>query len=292
MVGSLTDFSIRQVTISLLCVCSIGPQVSRHRDVYWRDHNGGEVAELITSDVDELGDFWAKAVYPYTAPIVGVDRNRRPSPVGSAIVVACYGRKYLLTAHHVTATHLPGAYAIPDSPLYAYVPQQWEISGTTNYFDDPFDLSMTEISPTPHPALRFPQHFAFDVRAHELCLIFGFPARSKSWHLDQTRHTLRPAPLSYLGSVFTASAGKFTVRLSRKNVHRSGKRLPRIGKLEGISGGGAFVLRNDAPKLAGIVIEYHSNSVEILCTSCVIVREMVRQLGTFLVPHSAPQAGT
>jgi len=51
-----------------------------------------------------------------------------------------------------------------------------------------------------------------------------------------------------------------------------------IGKLNGISGGAVFVLRNDTPRLAGIVIEYHSNTAEIVCTSSAVIWTMVRQV--------------
>lgn len=236
------------------------------------------MAELITSNMDELGDFWAKAVYRYLTPIVAADRSGRPVPTGTGLVVAVDKKKYLLTAHHVTGTHLPSSGSSPDSPLYALVPEQWEITGIHNYVGDPFDLSIVEIPATVRHSLRFPDHFAFETAKGELCLILGYPARSKSWQIDEKQFTLRPAPLSYLTKIFKTSESRFSVRLGLNNVYRRGKRLPRLGKLEGISGGGAFVIRNDAPKLAGIVIEYHSNGAEIVCTSSLVLKEMVKQL--------------
>jgi hypothetical protein len=54
--------------------------------------------------------------------------------------------------------------------------------------------------------------------------------------------------------------------LNSKNVKSRGKRVLNIGKLKGMSGAGAFVLRNDRPRLAGIMIEYHADRAQIVCT--------------------------
>lgn len=220
------------------------------------------MAELVTNNVDELADFWAKEVYPFVKPVVEADRRERPSPVGSGILVSCYGKQFLLTAHHVIP---PSSNA--EGALYTFVPEQVELGGMKFYLPDPFDLSVIEIPQPTGRGLRLPQHLARDVREGELCLLLGFPARSRSWEIDQSKQTLRPAPLSYISRVFKTTAAHFTVRFSRKHVYRNGKRIPRHGKLNGISGGAAFVLRGDMPKLAGIIIEYHSNSAEIVCTS-------------------------
>jgi hypothetical protein len=233
------------------------------------------MAEMISSRADEIGDFWAKLVYPYLTPVVEADRKERPVPIGSGILVSHKAKDYLLTAYHVTegacASHEGGA-------LYIFAPEQIEIAGVNNHVPDPFDLSMTELPPPPRRCLQLPRHLAADIREGELCLVLGFPARSKSWQLDHARHSLRPAPLSYLGTVFRSSAGRFSVRLSRKHAHRNGRKLPRIGKLNGISGGGAFVLRNDRPRLAGVVIEYHSNTAEIICTDSAALWSLAKQI--------------
>jgi hypothetical protein len=147
-----------------------------------------------------------------------------------------------------------------------------------NYVAEPHDLSMTELPPSPRQCLRLPRHLAFDIRPGELCLVLGFPARSKSWNLDHAMHTIRPAPFSYLGTVFRSSPGRFSIRFSRKHTYRSGERLPRRGKLDGISGGGAFVLREGRPRLAGICIKYLSNSGEIVCTDSAAIWSAARQL--------------
>jgi hypothetical protein len=62
-----------------------------------------------------------------------------------------------------------------------------------------------------------------------------------------------------------------------------GKKLPRIGKLNGIIGGGVFVIRNEAPKLAGVMIEYLRNRAELVCTNSRLVLEMARKIGCFEV---------
>lgn len=226
------------------------------------------MAELIAHSVDELGDFWAKAVSPFVKPIVEADSRGRPSPIGSGVLVNCSEKHYLLTAHHVTARSVTGE---ADGALYTFVPEQIEIGadGQDYYFlPDPLDLSMTELPGTDaRRFLRLPQHLALDVKEGERCLLLGYPARSKSWELDQTRHTLKPDPLPFLNTVIKAAPEQFSIKLSRKHAYRRGKKVPRLGKLNGISGGGVFVLRNDTPALAGIVIEYHSNRAEIVCTS-------------------------
>ncbi len=235
------------------------------------------MAEIIAHSVDELADFWAKAVHPFIAPIFEADSKGQPSPIASSVLVSRYERHYLLTAHHVTAPIIDSGPQGAQGAFYTFVPEQIQIGGLNHHVTDPFDLSMTEIPATPPRSLRLPQHLAFDVQESELCLLIGFPARSKSWEFDHTRHTLRPAPLSYLGRVAKKSTARFSVRFDRKHLQRKGRTYS-VGKLNGISGGGAFVLRNDMPHLAGIIIEYHSRSAEIVCTSSVVVWTMAQQI--------------
>jgi hypothetical protein len=233
------------------------------------------MTELIASNIDALGDFWAKQVYPFIKPIVEADRNGRAAPIGSGILVSYTGKEYLLTAHHVTED---ACNSDEGGALYTFAPEQVEIMGVNNHVADPFDLSMTELPPPSRRCLKLPRHLAADIRQGELCLILGFPARAKSWNLDHAGHTLRPAPLPYLGTVFRNAPGRFSVRLGRKHTYRNGQKQPRRGKLNGISGGGAFVLRSDRPRLAGVVIEYHSNSAEIICTDASAVWSMARRI--------------
>jgi hypothetical protein len=177
-----------------------------------------------------------------------------------------------------------------DSTLYTYAPEQIEISTGECFHSDPFDLSLTELPTASCPFLRLPQHLAFDIRKGERSLLVGFPARSKSWEIDQTMQTVKPAPLCYLSDVLKTYKERFSVVLSRKHVRCNGQKLQRLGKLNGISGGGVFVLRKDTPKLAGIVIEYHSNSAEIVCISSMVIWEMVRELGGLLKSQPESQS--
>ena len=124
------------------------------------------MAELVTNNVDELADFWAKEVYPFVKPVVEADRRERPSPVGSGILVSCYGKQFLLTAHHVIP---PSSNA--EGALYTFVPEQVELGGMKFYLPDPFDLSVIEIPQPTGRGLRLPQHLARDVREGELCLL-------------------------------------------------------------------------------------------------------------------------
>lgn len=236
------------------------------------------MAELITADIDELGNFWAKAVRPFVQPVVEADRHGRPCPVGSGVLVSFQQRCYILTAHHVTARNVTGD---TEGALYTFAPEQTQIGVTGldyHYVHDPFDLSLTELPGVHCRSLRLPEHLALDVREGELSLMLGYPAGSKSWEFDRAAHTLRPGLLPYLNEIHKTSLERFSVKLSRQHCRRAGSRVQRIGKLNGISGGAVFVLRNDTPRLAGIVIEYHSNTSEIVCTSSAVVWTMVRQL--------------
>jgi hypothetical protein len=236
---------------------------------------------MLARNVNELGDFWVKEVSPFVKPVIEADRKGRPCPVASGVLASYDDRQFLTTAHHVTAEPKR---TLEAGTLYTYLPEQIEIVGPVHRATDPLDvvdqldLSMFEVPSGPWRYLRIPDHLAADIRQGELCFIFGYPSRPKGWQFDRERHTFQPSPLCYLGRVFRAYPTRFTVRLSRKHVHRGVERLPRLGKLNGISGGGAFVLRGDRPRLAGIVIEYHSNSAEIVCTNSVIIWSLARRI--------------
>jgi hypothetical protein len=192
-----------------------------------------------------------------------------PSPIGSAVLVTSGAKQYLLTARHVIAPHLEGS-ANEDRPKgapYSFLPEQIEIVGPVDIVEDPIDLAVIKVPAAPRPCLRMPQHLALEVRDGEPCLFVGFQARPKSWTMDQSRRTLRPRPLSYMGKVCNASPARFSIKFSQKQLYRGGVKQNAVGKLNGISGTGVFVLRNDTPRLAGIVIEYHAHRSEIVATS-------------------------
>ena len=226
------------------------------------------MTEMIAWSTDELGKFWSKEVYPFVKPIVEVDYKGRTTPVGSGVLASVGEKHCLVTAAHVTEKACVVNEGIV---LYTFAPEQLEIKGVNNFFDDPFDLSMTEIPVALRQCLRLPQDFTLRTVEGELCLVLGFPARSKSWEFNQHERTLRPAPFSYLGKVFRRSPGRFSVKYSSELIGRR-------GKLNGISGGGAFVLRRDRPRLAGIVIEYHAASAEIVCTDSLAIWSMAKRL--------------
>jgi hypothetical protein len=225
--------------------------------------------------VGELNHRWASYVYPYVKPILEANAKGRPDPLASSVLVSWREKQYLLTAHHVIAEP-------PDhemfGALYSYLPEQVEITGPSLSALDPHDIGFVEIPQASRRCLRIPHHLAFDVREGERCLIFGFQARAKCWDLDNARHTLRPTPFSYLGVVSSTSATHFTMRLNPKEVQRDGKPFPSLGKLNGISGGGAFVLRDDSPRLAGVLIEYHANRARLVCTNSASVWSLAKQL--------------
>jgi hypothetical protein len=79
-----------------------------------------------------------------------------------------------------------------------------------------------------------------------------------------------------MGIVLKPSAERFSIRFREKQLCRSGAKQNPIGKLNGISGAGVFVLREDSPKLAGIVIEYHKRASEIIATSSLALWYMFR----------------
>ncbi len=231
--------------------------------------------EIISTNVDEIGDFWAKAVYPFLKPIVEADSREEPSPIGSAVVIAFRAKHYLVTANHVVAAHIDGSAA---GAAYTFLPEQTEIRGPIHRVDDPFDLALVELSTSAPQSLRLPQHLALDARKGEMCLFVGLQARIKSWHVDANRNTLRPSPLSYLGNVCNSSPERFSIRFNQKKLHRSCVRQPPVGRLNGISGSGVFVLRDDMPKLAGIIIEHHPMRSEIIATSSFVLWEMLKRV--------------
>jgi hypothetical protein len=231
---------------------------------------------MIAHTVDELNRIWAGIVSPFVKPILEADSKGRPSPNASSVLVSVSGRQSLITAHHVTRPPEAGTEA---GMLYTYLPEQTEILGTAYFIDDPYDLSTIAIPQGNRQCLQLPDHLAFDVRPGEICLVFGFQARSKCWDFDLNQNTFRPTPLAYLGTVLKTSDAHFTLRLNFENTSRGGRRISNVGKLNGISGGGAFVLRRDAPRLAGIVIEYHRNRAELVCTNSLVAWRLASQVG-------------
>ena len=234
--------------------------------------------EVVSTNLDVIGDFWAKEVYPYLKPIVEADYRQQPSPIGSGVLIAFRSKQYLVTAGHVIAPHVgKGTGGIPKGAPYCFLPEQVEIRGPIDIADEPFDIAVIEVPTASRPCLKLPQHLALDIRDGELCLFVGFQARERSWAMDSQRHTLRPRPLSYLGANRKSSPTRFSIRFSDRQLHRSGVKQNAVGKLNGISGAGVYVLRNDSPKLAGIVIEYHPRRSEIVSTSAVVLWEIMRK---------------
>jgi hypothetical protein len=235
------------------------------------------IDEIISTNPDEIGDFWAKAVYPYAAPIIEANERFEPEPIGSAVRVTFEAKECLVTAAHVIDSHLPGSGKEPPKGApYSYVPEQIQIEGEIVTAADPIDLAIIRLPRASGPGLRLPQHLALDVKEGEICLFVGFQARPKSWIIDSSRLTLRPQPLSYMGIVLKPSAERFSVRFNEKKLHRSGVKHNAVGKLNGISGAGVFVLRQDSPRLAGIVIEYHKRDSEVVATSSLALWQMFR----------------
>jgi len=231
--------------------------------------------EIISTNLDEIGDFWGREVLQFLKPIVEANNRLEPSPVGSGVIIAFGGKHYLVTANHVISAHLDGT---AKGAAYTYLPEQTQILGPILSVNDPFDLALVEL---PTPALRcltLPRHLALKVRDGELCLFVGLQARPKSWKIDSERHTLRPTPLSYLGMVRNASQERFGIRFNQKQLRRGGAKWPPVGKLNGISGSGVFVLRDDMPALAGIIIEYHGMQSEIVSTSSLVLWEMLKRI--------------
>src|SRR5262249_13019203 len=121
----------------------------------------------------------------------------------------------------------------------------------------------------------------------ERSLLYGYPAREKSWDVDRAEGTIRPSSLPYLSDILKVSPERLIVKLNRKRCLREGGPIQEIGKLNGISGGGVFVLRNDSPHLAGIVIEHHSKTSEVICISSTVIGAMAARIAEF---HSQPLA--
>lgn len=171
------------------------------------------------------------------------------------------------------AAHLDGT---TKGMPYTFLPERIELLGEIVSVPDPLDLALIELPRNPKHWLRMPHILAPNVTAGELCLFVGYQARPKSWQFETASNALRPSPLSYLGRVSNPTAERFSIRFNQKQIERHARR--NVGKLNGISGSGVFVLRNDSPKLAGIVIEYHAKRSEIVCTNSVVIWELLKQL--------------
>ena len=159
---------------------------------------------------------------------------------------------------------------------YSYIPEQVEIEGEVVTAPDPIDLAIVPLLSASRSGLRAPEHFALDVKEGERCLFVGFQARPKSWDIDSSRVTLRPQPLAYMGTVSKPTAERFSIRFNQKQLYRSGAKQNAIGKLNGVSGAGVFVLRKDSPRLAGIVIEYQKHASEIIATTSLALLSMLK----------------
>jgi hypothetical protein len=231
--------------------------------------------EIISTNPDEIGDFWAKVIYPYTAPIVEANARLQPDPIGSAVRVTFALKEYLVTAAHVIEGHLQGSGKERSKGApYSYIPEQVDIEGEVVTVADPIDLAIIRLPRASRPGLLLPQHLALEVKAGEPCLFVGFQARPKSWEINSSSVTIRPRPLSYMGTVQKPTMERFSIGFNDKRLYRGGERQNPVGKPNGISGAGVFVLRQDSPRLAGIVIEYHKRASEIIATSSLALRWM------------------
>lgn len=223
--------------------------------------------EIISTNVDEIGDFWTKLVYPYAAAIFEANERLEPDPIGSAVRVRFSKKEYLVTAADVMEPHLQGSgKERPKGAPYSYIPEQVDIEGDVVTAGDPIDLAIISLSSASRPGLSFPEHLALEVKEGERCLFVGFQSRPKSWDINSPLQTIRPKPLSYMGTVLKPSDLRFSIRFNEKQLYRSGAKHSAVGRLNGVSGAGVYVLRNDAPKLAGIVIEFHRRTSEIIAT--------------------------
>ena len=137
--------------------------------------------EFISANTDEIGDFWAKIVYPYAAPIVEANERSEPDPIGSAVRVTFAAKDYLVTAGHVFYGHLQGSgrERAKGAP-YSYVPEQVDIKGDITIAADPIDLAIVPLPGVLRRGLRVPQHLAMKVTEGERCLFVGVarPAQS------------------------------------------------------------------------------------------------------------------
>lgn len=131
--------------------------------------------EIISTSVDEIGDFWATVVYPYAAPIVEANEGLEPDPIGSAVRVTFDAKEYLITAAHVIEGHLQGTRKErTQGAPYSYIPEYVEIEDEVVTAADPFDLAIVPLVSASRSGLRAPEHFALDVKEGEHCLFVEF----------------------------------------------------------------------------------------------------------------------
>jgi hypothetical protein len=51
--------------------------------------------EIISTNLDEIGDFWGREVLQFLKPIVEADNRLEPSPIGSGVTIAFQGKHFL-----------------------------------------------------------------------------------------------------------------------------------------------------------------------------------------------------
>jgi hypothetical protein len=160
------------------------------------EQNDPMADEIISTNADEIGDFWAKAVYPYAAPIVEANERLEPDPIGSAVRIRVAQREYLAPAAHVMEGHLQGSgkEQAKGAP-YSFIPEQVEIEGEVVTARDPIDLAIIPLSSASRPGLWLPRHLALEVNEGERYLFGGFQARSKSWEVKDARSANAPRSL-------------------------------------------------------------------------------------------------
>jgi hypothetical protein len=136
--------------------------------------------EIISTNPDEIADFWAKTVYPYTAPIVEANERLEPDPSGSAVRVTFAAKEYLVTAAHVIEGHLQGSGKDrSEGAPYSYIPEQVDIEGEVVTSADPIDLAIVRLPRASRAGLQLPQHLALEVQGRRTLSLRRVPGPPK-----------------------------------------------------------------------------------------------------------------